>query len=120
MLLAHGADPNAQNDRKQTPLHLAAVFNNGKALRVLVTQYGSRVQKILKDTSKAIAKSSPIIPDLAEIIATFAVTACNFDLKDEWGKTAYEWANECMDWKQEEQPRAVDMFYLAWEDYNNE
>jgi len=117
VLLEHGADPNAQNDRKQTPLHLAAVFNNGKALGVLVTCYGSRVRKVRKETAKAISKSSPIIPDLAMIVASYATNACNFDLKDEWGKTAYEWANECMDWNEEE-PRAVDMFYLAWEDYN--
>jgi len=120
VLLDHGADPNAQNDRLQTPLHLAAVFNNGKALGMLVSHYGSRVLFVKKETTKAITESCPLIPDVADIVSDFAITACNFDIKDEWNKTAYDWANECMDWKQEADPRAVDMFYLAWDDYEEQ
>jgi ankyrin repeat protein len=41
LLTSHGADPNATNKRKWTPLHYAALYGSLSTVKTLI-QYGAR------------------------------------------------------------------------------
>jgi len=98
VLLNYGANPDIKNETSQTPAHLAAVYDHPFCFQTLVEHYGNRASRVMRETARIVRSTVPgLIPDMCRKIAAYAVPPSDLDIRDDWNKSAVDWAIETMD-----------------------